>query len=133
MPSRQDEAAAEDSLARVNIAPRNGWISDYPMTPDIIEEVRDSAARAAAAGGLNMSEEGAARAVSDVSSSMNLPVTAGGGYAQPGYNPAGNGSNPEYAGGAPPLQREPPRTVPAGNMSTLRKSKAITATMGLRS
>ena len=102
--SSRDEAAAEDSLARANIAPRNGWISNYPMTPDIIEEVRRSAAMAASAGTLRMSEADAARAVGGVSSAMSLPVRAGGEYPQPGYNSPGYGPGPEYEGnpGAPP-------------------------------
>lgn len=72
--SSRDEAAAENSLAAVNIAPRNGWISDYPMTPDIIAEVRDSAARAASAGSLNMSEADAGQTVDKVSTALDLPI-----------------------------------------------------------
>ena len=77
--SSHDEAAAENSLASINIAPRNGWISDYPMTPDIIAEVRESTARSASSGSLNMSEADATRAVDSVSIAMNLPVKAGSG------------------------------------------------------
>ena len=29
----ENEAAAEDILARAGVSPLNGWISDYPMTP----------------------------------------------------------------------------------------------------
>ena len=76
--SSHDEAAAESSLASINIAPRNGWISDYPMTPDIIAEVRESTARSASSGSLNMSEADATRTVDSVSIAMNLPVKAGG-------------------------------------------------------
>ena len=75
--SSRDETAAESSLSSVNIAPRNGWISDYPMTPDIIAEVRDSTARAASSGSLNMSEDDATRAVDSVSIAMDLPIKAG--------------------------------------------------------
>src|SRR5208283_5417875 len=69
-----DEAAAESSLAAINIAPRNGWISDYPMTPDIISEVRESTARSASAGSLNKSESDAGSTVDRISIAMNLPV-----------------------------------------------------------
>ena len=101
--STNDEAAAEDSLARVRIAPRNGWITDYPMTPDIIEEVRQSASKAASAGALNMSEADAARTVSDVSSAMNLPVTQSGKYPQPSYNSySTNPENQSSPGSTPP-------------------------------
>ena len=73
-----DEAAAESSLAAINIAPRNGWISDYPMTPDIIYEVRESAARSASAGSLNMSEADAGSTVDRIGIAMNLPVKVAG-------------------------------------------------------
>src|SRR5208337_4340794 len=64
--SSHDEAAAENSLAAINIAPRNGWISDYPMTPDIVAEVRENAARSASSRSLSLSEADAARAVDSV-------------------------------------------------------------------
>src|SRR5271157_5305310 len=94
-----DEAAAESSLAAINIAPRNGWISDYPMTPDIISEVRESAARSASAGSLNMSEADASSTVDRISIAMNLPVkVAGKNYAY------GSSSSSEYSSSsaAPP-------------------------------
>ena len=31
-----NEAEAEDMLAKAGVAPLNGWISDYPMTPQIV-------------------------------------------------------------------------------------------------
>lgn len=74
--SSHDEAAAESSLSSISIAPRNGWISDYPMTPDIIAEVRESAARSASSGSLSISEADATRTVDSVSTAMKLPVKA---------------------------------------------------------
>ena len=76
--SSNDEAAAEDALDSIGIAPRNGWISDYPMTPDIIAEVRESTARSASSGNLSISETDAARTVDKVSIAMNLPVEVAG-------------------------------------------------------
>ena len=128
--SSHDEAAAEDSLSRVNIAPRNGWFSDYPMTPDILEEVRKSAARAASAGGLQMSEAEAARAVGDVSSAMHLPIMAGG--PQSGNNAPGYSSNSEYEAGSGAPPRSLPRTARPVK-TPLPTSGAITTTMDLRS
>lgn len=108
--SSQHQAAAEDALARVNIAPRNGWISDYPMTPDIIEEVRQSAARSASEGVLKMSQADAARTVADVSAGLNLPVRESGNYSQPGdeYGPPGQYVEPSdidsyYGDYGPPI------------------------------
>ncbi|MGC9196773.1 MAG: hypothetical protein ACP5IL_15160 [Syntrophobacteraceae bacterium] len=85
-----DEVEAEDSLAKIDVSPQNGWISDYPMTPDIVEEIRQSALRSASAGKLLMSKTDAAQAVSDVSARFNLPLTSGG---APGESADSSGSN----------------------------------------
>ena len=76
--SSHDEAAAEDALTAISITPRNGWISDYPMTPDIIAEVRESTARSASSGSLSISEADAASTVDNVSIAMNLPIEVAG-------------------------------------------------------
>ncbi len=76
--SSHEEQAAEHYLVSINITPRNGWISDYPMTPDIIAEVRDSAARSASSGKLQISGNDAAGIVDKVSIAMNLPVKVAG-------------------------------------------------------
>ncbi len=75
--SSRDETAGESYLASINIMPRNGWISDYPMTPDIIAEVRQSAARSSSSGYLQISETDAVGLVDNVSIAMDLPVSAG--------------------------------------------------------
>lgn len=95
--SSTDEAAAEDVLSSIDIAPRNGWISDYPMTPDILAEVRDSAAKAASSGELQMAETDATRVVDTVSTGMNLPVVVAG---QQGSVSTSASTGSEYA--APP-------------------------------
>ena len=76
--SSKDEAAAEDALDSIGITPRNGWISDYPMTPEIIAEVRESTARSASSGSLSISEADAARPVDNVSIAMNLQIEVAG-------------------------------------------------------
>ena len=38
----KSEAEAESRLASMGIAPRNGWIADYPVTPDIIGELQNA-------------------------------------------------------------------------------------------
>ena len=42
-----NETEAESRLAEAGISPRNGWIADYPMTPDIAGEIGLSAESAA--------------------------------------------------------------------------------------
>ncbi len=54
-----DEVEAENELASVAIAPGNGWIMDYPVTPDIAVELRDSISRAAESKKLNMDKDDA--------------------------------------------------------------------------
>jgi len=73
-----DETQAEDRLAAAAIAPRNGWIADYPVTPDILMEIQDSAGEAAKSGRLSMDKETAVQTVQRVSSDMGLPIKVGG-------------------------------------------------------
>jgi hypothetical protein len=90
-----DEAEDESALSLIGIQPRNGWIADYPITPDIIAEVRGSTARAASSGSLKMAEAEAAGIVDKVGIDMKLPfMVAGDQYS---YSAS---AGPEYA--APP-------------------------------
>jgi hypothetical protein len=50
-------AEAESMLASVGIAPRNGWIADYPLTPDIIGELRSAIGVAVDSGKLAMNKD----------------------------------------------------------------------------
>jgi len=69
-----DEVEAENLLLTVGIAPRNGWISDYPVTPDIASELRDAVIGAADAGALNLGRDEAAQAIDWVLTQYNLMV-----------------------------------------------------------
>src|SRR5271157_138152 len=42
-----DEVDAENLLAQAGIAPGNGWIADYPVTPDIAGELQKAVSSAA--------------------------------------------------------------------------------------
>ena len=57
----KSEAEAESRLAQTGIAPRNGWIADYPVTPDIIGELQNAIGAAADSGKLAMKKEEAIR------------------------------------------------------------------------
>lgn len=50
----QDEVEAESMLGAIGIEPKNGWISGYPVTPDIIAEIGKSVAAAAEANRIKM-------------------------------------------------------------------------------
>ncbi len=106
----ENEAAAEDMLVRSGVAPANGWISDYPMTPEIIGQLGDSIAAAADEGKLPMTAEEATKGLYYLASQMNLPTPAGPG---PGTAPEGQ-SNPTvvnnyyYDQGPPIVSYYPP-------------------------
>ncbi|ABQ24743.1 hypothetical protein [Geotalea uraniireducens] len=75
-----DEVEAESRLGELGIAPRNGWIADYPVTPDIIVELQNSLVEAVASGKLLLSKDEAHKKLSDVVAEFGLalkPYTAG--------------------------------------------------------
>src|SRR5512137_269998 len=55
------EAEAESALASAGIAPRNGWIADYPITPDIAGELETAIIQATDSGRLALSRDEALR------------------------------------------------------------------------
>ncbi len=86
------EAEAENLLGSVDIEPRNGWIVDYPITPDILGELQTAIAESANAGKLAMGKDAALKAAQDVTSEFNLSIksdaSAQQGSASPGTNSA---------------------------------------------
>jgi hypothetical protein len=70
----QDEIAAESSLGEAGIAPRNGWIADYPVTPDIITELQKSVSDAAIAQKLPVGREEALQRFHDAAEGLNLAI-----------------------------------------------------------
>lgn len=79
----EDEVEAENRLGEVGIAPRNGWIADYPMTPDIIGELQDAVGSAADSNKLSMNKQEALKILNDVAVEMGLSVTPYSGSAPP--------------------------------------------------
>jgi hypothetical protein len=53
----EDEVEAETKLGEVGITPRNGWIADYPVTPDIIGELQNAVSNAADSGKLSLPKD----------------------------------------------------------------------------
>lgn len=86
-----NEAEAETTLSAVGIAPRNGWIGDYPVTPDIVAELRASVSEAADSGNLVMGKDAALTTFSSVITEYGLFVQAdtsgqnAGGMVAPAY------------------------------------------------
>ena len=78
------EAQAEDMLSSVGIAPKNGWIADYPVTPIIIGELQNAVVAAADAHKLSMGRDDALKAFQGVTTEFGLAVVPGspGQYAE---------------------------------------------------
>lgn len=73
----ENEAVAEEMLAKAGVVPVNGWISDYPVTPEIIAQLKDSITKAADDGKLPMSSGEATKGLYYLTKQLNLPVPAG--------------------------------------------------------
>ena len=71
-----NEAEAESALASAGIAPRNGWIADYPITPDIVGELQTAIIQAADSGRLSLSRDEALMAFEGLIAEMGLSVVA---------------------------------------------------------
>ena len=72
----ENEAEAESILASVGITPKNGWIADYPVTPDIIGQLQRSIEVTADSGKLSMDKGEALKALENLTVPEALPVTA---------------------------------------------------------
>jgi len=72
----ESETEAESILASLDITPRNGWIADYPVTPDIVGELQAAVSEAAESGKITLSKEAALKTVQDVMSAYDFSVRA---------------------------------------------------------
>ena len=107
------EAQAEDMLAAVGIAPKNGWIADYPMTPIIVGELQNAVVASADEKKLSMGKEEALKAFQAVTAEFGLALVPGsqGQYAeaQPkGYTDPTIIDNYYYEEGPPVITYYPP-------------------------
>jgi hypothetical protein len=62
----KSEAEAENRLALVGILPKKGWIADYPVTPEIIEELQNAIVAAADSGKIAMNKSEAIKVFEDL-------------------------------------------------------------------
>ena len=67
------EGEAESVVTSVGIAPRNGWVSDYPVTPDVIGELQAVIAAAADSNALGLYRDHALAAFGDLLDQLGLP------------------------------------------------------------
>jgi hypothetical protein len=92
------EAEAENMMTSAGIAPKNGWLADYPVTPDIVGELQDAVASAADSGQVKMTRAEAVKAFQTLTTDYGLPVVREapvvlGDQAQYNENPAPEGSD----------------------------------------
>lgn len=81
----RDHVQAEDRLASLGIAPKNGWISDDPVTPDIVGDLETATAQAADANLLPLSRDEALGRFIGVVQQSGLAISPGtGAYASAG-------------------------------------------------
>jgi hypothetical protein len=69
-----DEVEAEDLLSSKGITPRNGWIADYPVTPDIVGEIWDSISTAVDSEKLFMNGDEAANRYQQAKADVGLEM-----------------------------------------------------------
>jgi hypothetical protein len=72
----KSEAEAENMLASAGIAPKNGWIANYPVTPDIIAELEKAIGEAVDAKGLSIPKNEALKALRTTALELELPIIA---------------------------------------------------------
>lgn len=77
-----NEMDAERVLASVRIAPKNGWISDFPVTPDVFAEIRASVVDAAVSGRIKMDKKTAEDRFYALSNDLGLPAVADNGTGE---------------------------------------------------
>jgi hypothetical protein len=70
----QNEADAENLLTSVGIAPRNGWIADYPVTPDVLGDLQTAVAAACDSHQLAMEKEEGLTRLQAVADEFGLPI-----------------------------------------------------------
>ena len=71
-------------LSAAGIEPKNGWIADYPVTPDIVAEIEASVAAAAEAKKIGLGKDEAQKAVAGLDADLGLNI-------QPGSPPQATG------------------------------------------
>ncbi len=88
------EAEAESLLASAGITPKNGWIADYPVTPDVIGELEKAVGEAADGRKLAIGKSEALKALRTAAVEQELPIVAEG---TDEYGEAPPPTTPEYA------------------------------------
>lgn len=73
--SAEDEIEAESRLGEMGVTPKNGWIADYPVTPDIMHELENSIVAATGTGTLSLDKETALKKLDQVKADTELTLS----------------------------------------------------------
>ena len=100
-----DEIDAETKLGDIGIIPRNGWIADYPVTPDIAGELQKSVADAADSKRLKLTKDEAVKKLNAVLANLELSILPGQAAASstPPYYPNADELSEYYMDEGPPV------------------------------
>ncbi len=100
-----DEETAVTLLAEAGIAPANGWIPDYPVTPQIVGQLSEAIAQAATDGSLRMDPGEADQVLNRVAAEMTLPEPAGSAGTETAATAPSDAAviNTYYASEGPPI------------------------------
>lgn len=88
-----DEVEAENRLADAGVLPRNGWIADYPVTPDIVGELQQAVSDAVDSGKIALSRDEALQRFDGTLAESGLSITP---YAPQGSNEAAPPGSENY-------------------------------------
>ena len=91
----EDEVEAEDRLSELGILPRNGWMADYPVTPDIFGELNSSIGDAADLSKLTMNKDEALRRLQEVAAAGSLSISLSSGAKTVEAAPSDSGNFPD--------------------------------------
>lgn len=71
----EDATQAERRLSELGIEPANGWITEYPVTPEIIGDIDNAVATAAVNGKLKLGKDQALKALTEIKTKLGLNVS----------------------------------------------------------
>jgi hypothetical protein len=71
----EDESRAESLLSGLGIEPKNGWITEYPVTPAVIGDIEKGLSTAADNGKLGMGKDQALKVLADVKTQLGLNIS----------------------------------------------------------
>jgi hypothetical protein len=75
--SAPDEAKAEELLSRLGIEPKNGWITEYPVTPNVLGDIEKGVSAASDQGKIALTKDQALKLVGEVKAKLGLAVNPG--------------------------------------------------------